>query len=182
MYDDFYEPVSEFDMMVEDFKNSLRASIKEEITQEMNRLREENESLRDIRLNWDKKILELESGIREKEYELSKAIRAAEASAREAKRLRLKEILKEVAPVVWTIEYKQIKKPKCNLCDQYRKRSYITPLGRQAKEDCDCSIIKNKAYVKRATLCRFYSDIRNELRVFYLVSDNNCEAFLIVIP
>ena len=177
MWDDFYREPSEFDEQVEEFKESLRASVKEEFTQEMERLRKENESLREIRNNWNAKVRELEKDYDSKNCELNRAIQEARVAAANAKKLRFKELIDEVAPVVWTIEYKTIRLPKCNLCDEHRYRQYKTPLGRPAKEQCECAAIKEKAYVKRAQVLKIYGLDRNSLRPYYLTCNDDCAVY-----
>lgn len=177
MWDDFYSEPSEFDEQVEEFKESLRASVKEEFTQEMERLRKENESLHEIRDNWNAKVLELEKDYASKKRELDGAIREARDAAANAKKLRFKELIDEVAPVVWTIEYKTIRLPKCNLCDEHRYREYTTPLGRTAKEECECAARKERAYVKRAPILKIYGMDRTEMRPYYLTCNDDCSVY-----
>ena len=57
--EDYYEP-SEFDEKVEEFKYYLRQSIKEETKNEIEKLRKENESLQEIKRNWDNLVKEYE--------------------------------------------------------------------------------------------------------------------------
>ena len=49
MYDDFYNEPSEFEEQIEEFKQSLMDSVKEEFTDEMELLRKENKRLQDIK-------------------------------------------------------------------------------------------------------------------------------------
>ena len=51
-FDDYYEP-SEFEQQVEEFKDSLRHSVKQETQELIERLRKENEELRSVRDNWE---------------------------------------------------------------------------------------------------------------------------------
>ncbi len=173
MWDDFYGEPSEFDMQVEEFKEALRVSVRDEIKQEMEQLRKENESLRAIRDDWDGKVRELEQDYARKESELNKAIRDAASAVDKAKRAHLEQLMEEVAPVAWTVKIEHIKKPKCNLCDALRRRYYITPLGRKAYEDCECAGFIAKYHVKRVPLVRLHTDVRGVLRSFYLICDGD---------
>lgn len=177
MWNDFYDEPSEFDQLVEEFKNSLRLSIKEEFIREIECLRKENESLREIRDNWNAKVGELEKDYANKNRELDKAIREANDAAVNAKELRFKELVDEVAPVVWTIEYEVVRLPKCNLCDEDRYRDYITPLGRAAKEECECAVKKRIAHVKRAPILRIEELGRSMLRTYYLTCDDDHSTY-----
>lgn len=163
MYDNFYYEPSEFEAQVEEFKESLRASVKEEITQELERLRKENASLIDIRNNWIKKVRELEDGYRTKNLELDEAIR-------KVKQTRFSELVSEIAPIAYMVTYKQIKLPKCDLCDDQRKRKYITPLGRVAYEDCECAKYKKLYHVEHCPIIKLSTNENNgRIRTFYLI-------------
>lgn len=162
MYDDFYCEPSEFEMQVEEFKDSLRASVKKEITQELERLRKENASLIDTRNNWVKKVRELEDDYEAKKLELDEAIR-------NAKQTRFKELVSEVAPVAYMVVCADIKLPKCCLCDDKRRRKYITPLGRVAYEDCECAKRKKLYHVERSPIVRISSLTNGGISTLYLV-------------
>lgn len=60
MYDDYYDELSEFDMQVEEFKDSLKKAVKEEYQEKMKQLEAENARLQNIKKNWDKKVRELD--------------------------------------------------------------------------------------------------------------------------
>ena len=49
MFDDFFDEPSEFEKQIFEFKESLKNVVKQEILDEMERLREENRSLREIK-------------------------------------------------------------------------------------------------------------------------------------
>ena len=51
--DDFYNEPSEFDMQVEEFKESLAKSIKSDFLEEMERLKAENRKLQGIKENFE---------------------------------------------------------------------------------------------------------------------------------
>lgn len=150
-WEDFYEP-SEYEQMVDEFKDSLRRSVKDEILNEIKKFRDECERLREIRDNWDSKVRELEAGVIQKKVELTKAIEKAKDEGRNAKQMRLRELLADHQAFVYTIHTEKIRQPKCNLCDENRYRHYITPLGREAKEECFCKAYKTRYHVKRAPL------------------------------
>ena len=123
MYEDFYEP-SEFDSQIEDFKNYLRETVKAEILEELDSLRKENESLRDIK----NRIHEIE-----REH-----IKAMQNARQEVMRMKFAEIFKACSTVYYAPEVEYITQPKCDRCDKDRMIEYTTPLGRRAKEQCAC--------------------------------------------
>ena len=122
---DFYEP-SEFDMLVDEWKEKLRDSVKEEYKAEMAKLRQENETLQDIKKNWDKKVRELQT-------EKEEVIRTKDRIEREIKNQYFSEILKDVMEERWGISYEwEYLREKCDRCDGDRRLHYKTPSGRDA--------------------------------------------------
>lgn len=132
-YNDFYEP-SEYEIMVEQFKDELRKSVKQEIQDEMERLRKENEELQEIKRNFNKALEEEQEYLRQKRIEL-------EMAKRDLARKRVDELLKEAGlyKELYTIEYEFVKKKKCDKCDEDRRIWYKTPSGKDAHEDCECN-------------------------------------------
>ena len=137
MYDpeDFYREPSEFEEQIEEFKESLRKSVKQEFLYEMERLRKENKNLRYIR----DKLYQFE---REKRTELSLLREKTANAEREARRVRFNKLFAEFMPAVYCVGYRYEKKPKCDKCDENRLIFYTTPLGRRASESCICNQIK----------------------------------------
>lgn len=131
MYEDFYEP-SEFDIMVDEFKAELRASVKREILDEMEKLKYQLVELKDIKDNWDKKVAELNAEKRKAEI----AVRNAEADAR---RKTLKELLEPLNKQMWGI-YQEwaYAREKCDRCDADGYIHYKSPQGKDCKEECNC--------------------------------------------
>ena len=137
-YDDFYEP-SEYEIMVEQFKDELRKSVKQEIQDEMERLRKENQELQEIKRNFNKALVEEQDNLRKKANEFEEAkINLA--------RKKVDELFKEAGlyKELYTIRYKRVRKKKCDKCDEDRKIWYKTPSGKDAFEYCECSYNYNK--------------------------------------
>ena len=67
--DDYYD-YSEFNMQIEQFKESIRNSVKEEITETIENLKAELATYKDLKENWEAKNKELDDKIRE--YETAK--------------------------------------------------------------------------------------------------------------
>jgi hypothetical protein len=140
-YDDFYNEPSELEMQVEEFKSSLMASIKDEYKAEMARLRKENAELKPIKDRMQE--IELERNREKNDLEQSKL-----NAFREAKKMRLTELLKDYKAVIYTVDSNRIYEPKCDLCDDNRQVEYKTPLGRTAKEDCSCKTYTTKHEIR----------------------------------
>ena len=52
MWEDYYEP-SEFDILMDGFKDSIRDNVKQEIKEKIERLEKENAELRDVKEKWE---------------------------------------------------------------------------------------------------------------------------------
>ena len=131
-YDDFYEP-SEYEIMVEQFKDELRKSVKQEIQDEMERLRKENQELQEIKRNFNKALEEEQEYLRQKRIEL-------EIAKRDLARKRVDELFQEAGlyKELYTIKYEYVRKKKCDKCDNERKIWYKAPSGKDAYEYCEC--------------------------------------------
>lgn len=139
-YEDFYEP-SEFDQMVEEFKDTLRESVKKEWLDRMNRLEEENKELRVVKKNFN----QIKNDYAKAEWKCEQeSKRAMENAKKDAYRARLSELLGDMKAEYWSIKKEFIKKPKCDKCDEHRMVAYITPLGKKAKEYCICAETESK--------------------------------------
>lgn len=139
-YEDFYEP-SEYDEMVEEFKNTLRESVKQEWKDRMAKLEAENRELQDVKKNFESIKQEYENKMRSCEWEKERVIANAK---RDAEKERLSELFEDMQSSYWKIKRDHIKKPKCDKCDRNRQIEYITPLGRKAKEFCTCNESETK--------------------------------------
>lgn len=151
MYGDFYdydEP-SEFEMQIDEWKETLRSEVKKEYQEEMARLKEENAKLMDIKNNWDEKVGELEK-------EKAKVTYAIRTAGEEAKRMRLRELLEDFTKQAWGYKgnYEYIRE-KCDKCDEDGYIHYKSPQGRDVKEECNC---RKRTY--------FYSPVEAEIVEF----------------
>lgn len=158
-WDDFYEP-SEFEMQIDEWKETLRESVKKEYMDEMERLRKDNARLRDIQNNWAEKVGELEA-------EKDKFRMATLDAEREAKRARLSDILRPFTEQAWGYEHKfEYVREKCDKCDEKGYIHFKSPQGRELSELCDC----------RKKVIR-YSPV--EAKIVYLSEFNSeIEAFM----
>jgi hypothetical protein len=130
--EDYYNEPSEFDMMVDEFKESLIKSVKEEHQQAMNKLQKENAELRVIKKDFEsiKKDYENKKRQLDSEYQTLKS---------NVRRERLKELMKDLEVEMWTVAYKSIKQEKCDKCDDNRRVYFTKPSGKQDYEMCECN-------------------------------------------
>lgn len=129
--EDFYCEPSEFEQQVDEFKQALMNSVRDDHKAEMERLRKENAELQPIK----KRMKEIEM---ERNHEKRELERVKREAVNEAKKMRLTELLKDYKSVIYAVDSEMIFHPKCGKCDGNRQVEYTTPLGRIAKEDCSC--------------------------------------------
>lgn len=155
-YDDYWAELSEFDQQIEEFKDSLRNSVKDEIKEKITSLENELSELKEFRDEKDKFIQECESKVREAKREAEVAIRTAKESEEKWKKARLHQLLGDYLTVGWKVGNSWEYGEKCNKCDENRKIHFTSPQGKKYTEDCQCAKRHYKYFPKEATLCKFY--------------------------
>lgn len=135
-YDDFYAEASDFKMQIDEFKQSLRKAVAQEWVDRMNALEKENAELQDIKKNFESIKEDYEKKKRECEWETKKAVSEAENNAR---RSRLRDLMKDVQHIFWDLETAYKYGEKCDKCNENRQILYKTPSGKDAFEDCKCA-------------------------------------------
>ena len=155
-YDDYWAELSEFDQQIEEFKDSLRNSVKDEIKEKIASLENELSELKEFRDEKDKFIQECESKVREAKREAEVAIRTAKESEEKWKKARLHQLLGDYLTVGWKVGNSWEYGEKCNKCDENRKIHFTSPQGKKYTEDCQCAKRHYKYFPKEATLCKFY--------------------------
>lgn len=132
MLEDFYnEGPSDFDIAIEEFKEGLRKTVKEEILNEMARLKKENEELQDVRKNWAQ--IQMEYRFKEEKFNREKS-----EIERELARKKINELttIADFSEHLYFIDYKEGYVPKCDKCDDNRQIHFTSPSGRDCEEDC----------------------------------------------
>lgn len=130
--DEFYYEPSEFDIQVDEFKQSLMKSVKEEFVAEMEALRKENNELQEVKANFEEIKQSFEAEKRELAYEY-------EQLKSNVRRERLSQLMKDFEVELYTVASKGKSKPKCNKCNEQRRVYYKTPSGKETYEMCECS-------------------------------------------
>lgn len=131
-YEDFYHEPSEFEMQIDEFKDSLLSSVKEEYVAKMDRLIKENAELQIVKKDFEK----IKSDYEQKERKLNYERQDLESKVR---RERLSNLIKDLEVEYFTVASRSKRKPKCEKCDEDRRIYYNTPSGRRTYESCDCS-------------------------------------------
>lgn len=145
---DFYNEPTEFDIAMKELKTKLMNSVKEEFLNEMNQLRKENEELQYVKQNLEeiKRDYERKKRELEREYQQRKA---------EVRKERLIELMKDYKTILYGVDVKIERPPKCDKCDKNRRIRFITPLGREAYEDCTCKEEKKVYFPEECVLYEF---------------------------
>lgn len=145
--DPFYEDFSEFDKQIDDFKQLLIKTVKQDYIAEMQKLRKENATLLEFKKNievfkkeHDDKLLELEN------------------LKREVKKMALTELMEEALLVIYVPQKTMHKYKKCNKCDENRLIKFKSPSGAQLQEWCECNISYHIWEVAEMIRYAFYQD------------------------
>lgn len=138
--DDFYNEPSEFDMQVEEFKESLAKSVKSEFMEEMERLREENRKLQGIKDNFE----QVKKDYERKKLECDRMMREAENNA---KRMKAEELMKRFQTFLWSPSWEYLYGPKCDKCDKNRRIEVTLPSGKKVNDECECDNSRTKVMV-----------------------------------
>ena len=128
--DDFYYEPSEFDMQVEEFKESLAKSIKSEFLEEMERLKAENRKLQGIKEHFE----QVKRDYERKKQECERVMREAENNA---KRMRIEELMERFQTLCWRPSWEYLYGPKCDKCDEDRRIEVTLPSGKKIEDDCE---------------------------------------------
>lgn len=148
---DYFEEYSEFDAQIEEFKESLRNQVKEEIKSEIERLKKRNKELEEKQKN----LATLEKEYKDK---IRKLERDKEVALYEVKKEYLTSTLQELTDKMFecqdlyevSINYEE--HPKCDYCDKDRHLIAKDILGREYKVECKCSKHIKKYYVQKANV------------------------------
>lgn len=168
--DDYYEP-SDFNIAMEEFKQSIIDNVRKELKEKVEKLEHENAELQEVKRNWNELKKEHDDAL----YELK---RKTENVERELARKKAKDLLSKLALIGYmpSIEYHE--RPKCDKCDEKRKIHFISPMGRKMVEDCDCAkriCVYNPQKVK---LQRFSVYDEKIYSVYYKLNENEyCDQY-----
>lgn len=147
-YDDYYDP-SDAEIAMEEIQQILKKSLKLEIQTELEKLRKENEELREFRKEKDNYMMKLRS--LESEYKVK-----LEQSERNARQQRIHDLLGDNICIGYSIGSHSERPPKCDKCNNNRQVEFTSPLGRKMKEDCTCAKYITTFNVQETELIKFY--------------------------
>lgn len=171
-YDDFYDEPTEFDEQIEEFKESLMGSIKDEYIDKMKRLEKENQELQEVKKNFEKIQMEYER----KKAEYDRAIQNAKL---EVKKATMEELLEEYKCVLYMAQKGEIFLKKCNKCNKFREVEITLPSGKVVKDSCECNKSFQGFYPETVVLYDIEKNkcSPNEIRFFYQESKIYKDSF-----
>ncbi|PEW66989.1 hypothetical protein CN448_18845 [Bacillus cereus] len=130
--EEFYHEPSEFEQQVDELKEALMNSVKDEFKAKMDQLKKENAELQVIKTNFEEIKRDYENKKRQLDWD-------RQDLERTVRRERVSELMKDLQVELYTVASKGRRNPKCNKCDDNRRIPYTTPLGNETYESCDCS-------------------------------------------
>lgn len=146
------------DRMFNFMHKCIRDEVEREYEAELKALKTELEELKEFRDKRD----EFESA---KQLEIS-AIRAcAERQIKDFRNACLEDLL--YSDRAYTVALDLVRPEKCDLCDENRKRKFISPLGREMTEPCTCAKYINLYKVVEAPLYRISEEKHSVYRYYY---------------
>ena len=160
-YDDYFREPSEFEIQVEEFKDSLRNAVKDEIKEKIESLEKELAELKEFRDERNKFVREYESKILEMQRDVSNTKKIAAESEDKWKKARLYQLLGDYLTVGWKVGYKWEYGEKCDKCDDDRKIHFVSPQGNKYTEDCQCAKRYYRYFPEEATLSKIYVRKKN---------------------
>lgn len=158
--EEFYEEPSEFEQQIDEFKTSIVNSIKEGFKTEMEQLRKENAELQVVKKDMEK----IRNDFRRKEIQFESDRKDMEQAVR---RERLSVLMKNFEVLMFRADYKNIMPPKCDNCNENRRIPFITPLGRQSEEDCNCKFTTKTYFPAEYIASSFRIGDNNEMLMWY---------------
>ena len=168
--EDFYCEPSEFEMQVEEFKESLAKSIKSEFLEEMERLKAENRKLQGIKYNFE----QVKRDYERKKMECDMMIREAENNA---KRMRIEEVMERFRVFFWRPSWEYLYGPKCDKCDKNRRIQVTLPSGNQVNDECECEKSRAKVMVPEKMVRYELADRDRKIAAWYTACGKEGERY-----
>ena len=176
MYEDFYnEGPSDYELFMNDLKETLKKSIKDEFIKEMDKLRAENKKLQDVKENFE----QIKLDYAHKEQELKAREQDMEKNLARKKIMELATIA-DMKAQIYYIDDDTAYLPKCDKCDENRLIHFKSPTGKDCTEPCpNCGTTYHKYYVKPVDTMKilFPNDPTLHRVAYYLRHDRWGESY-----
>lgn len=147
---DFWDDTPEFDAQIEEFKTALRADIKRETKELIEKLQKELDELKDYKACKN----EIEAGYRNAVAKLKKAELESEDKYRN---MDLHKLLRECCITGWEVSYRVERGKKCDKCDAGGYITFTSPQGRTYREECNCRKGTTVYFPDEAKLVQIYA-------------------------
>lgn len=159
--DDFCYELSEFNLQIEKFKQTLWDAVKNESKEKIAALEKEVEELREFRDEKNKVIARYDSEITNIKYQAEVVKREAKEAEEKWKKARLYQLLGDYLVIGWKIGNTYELGEKCDKCDDDRRIHFTSPRGKEYTEECRCAIRSYFYFPEEAELLRFFVKKRN---------------------
>lgn len=157
--EDFYYEPSEFEQQVDEIKQALMNSVRDEFKAEMERLRKENAELQEVKRNLE--VIKREYNQKVVELDMQKRNLKSEV-----RRERLLELMGDFKVELFRARRDLRSGPKCDKCDEARNIYFKSPSGKQMVEQCVCK--NNITYYKpEPCICSSFELRNNEFMAWY---------------
>lgn len=161
-YDEYWAEPGEFDRQVEEFKETLRNSVKDEIKEKIEALEKELEEIKEFRDEKEKFIWGYNAKLNEMKKEVKKAKREAEDAEKKWKDARLHELLGDNLTVGWKATFTEVYGEKCGECDEGRMIHFTSPQGTEFSERCQCAKGYRTYFPSEVALYKFQMSKRKD--------------------
>ena len=167
---DYFEEYSEFDAQIEEFKESLRNQVKEEIKSKIDRLEKRNKELEERQKNLATLEKEYKDKIRKLERDKEEALLDVK---KEYLNSHLQELMEQMFKCqdLYEIGKNFVKQDKCPHCDEDRRLLVKDMFGREHKILCKCYDNLYEYYVRKAEV-RIYVNKKVGGSIYFRVKIN----------
>lgn len=156
---DYYEP-SVGDEIYLEAREKLISALKDSVKQYVQSVSIENEKLK----KENSRLADLTRDIKRRESELeNEKLRYK----RDIRFERLSELMKDLQVIVYQVDYINELNEKCDKCDDKREVHYVTPLGKNASEKCECAVQIRKYIVSEKILHEFRYGNNNTMLMWF---------------
>lgn len=155
----FFEP-GPHDEAIETFVDAIKDNVKQELKDELRRLRQENTELRKLRDSYNDIVQEYRIKERALEFEKSRILETV-------RRERLQTIMKDFEVILYRPDYDFKKGPKCDRCDEDRLIHYLNPLEERSFVECPCGKNRIKQYKTRGEVCTSFTSRSGKFMAWY---------------
>lgn len=147
--DEEFFDASPYDELLSSLQEAMMNNVKKSIMDELERLRAENEELKEFRA--DKEKFDRELNKAKLDYE-----RKLRGAKDELRKERLHELFGNDPEVAWGVTWDNVYPEKCNKCDEHRHLHFKAPSGKELTEQCPhCGKSKSVFSPLEYTLVRF---------------------------